>query len=442
MLPRLYRVFLTPLTVFLLCAAFFTPPPAFSQDNEIYQISGVSVDVNGTSALDARNKAFAEARRKAYEQLADRLLSPSDRPGLVVPDDRVLSSLVRDLQITSEKMTSRRYAGTMNVRFTPAAVKRTMQVSNAPLMPQDNMPIADADIEAPQAPVDVAADAAVTGEDYIYSPNRGAAVRVAGTTSVPPGKTTAPAARRILVLPWYGPLGRQSLWAPGNPWRDAWESNSALRDPGTPIILPSGSADDLRDYAPPQPLSRRGDIASLLTRYRASEAVLAMAEPYPEGGVTVSLYRYESGAPVALGRFGVDAGEQTLSEAVVKSAASLRALPAVAAPAPMSVSMRSPIPSAAQPGGPYRMLAKFSGLQQWVSIRNTLARLPGIGVIDIRSISPSQAQIEFTYAGDQNALASALAQNNLQLTAVTGGLASAVPGAMPPQYMLTQARSY
>lgn len=459
MSPLLYRVFLMPLTVFFL---FLGITASYAQSNDAYVARNISVDVNGTSALDARNKAFVEARRKAYEQLATQILSPADRPNLVVPDDRTITSLIKDIEIVREKMTTRRYAGTVDVRFTPAAVKRTMTVAAAGSMPaqQTQTPPASNTVsgtvsgnDSVSAPAPRAAGTASAppvastgmGEDYIYSPKNGGAIRTQ-TASVP-ARTASAAPRRILVLPWYGPMGRQTLWTQGNPWRSAWESNATVtREKSTPILLPVGDVEDLRDYSPPQPLSRRGDIDGLLKRYDASEAVLALAEPSETGGVLVSLYRFENGAPVPLGRFGMDnTGANLLNDAVTKAAASLRAMPPVGADSIVSsatpVSVSTPAQNAAV-SSQYRTLARFSGLQQWLAMRNALVRVPGVSMVSVQSISPSQAQIEFTYSGEFGSLATLLLQNGMNLAPLpAGAVTSSISGGVQPQYMLTMGRS-
>lgn len=434
MRPMLYRVFLASLTVFFIGMSVFGVSSARAQGDEAFLVKGVTVDVSASSALEARKKAFAEARRKAYEQVAGSMVPASERVNLVVPDDRVIASLVKDIEIVKEKMTSRRYVGTLDIRFTPAAVKRTVTTAVGAL------PNA---LETTQA-VATALPAAGMGEEYIYSPRQGGAVRDRAAAAKP----VVAQARSILVLPWYGPMGRQTLWGQGNPWRAAWEENASLsRDKSAPVLLPVGDVDDLRDYSPPQPLSRRGDIENLLKRYHATEAVLAMAEPKEQGGAVVSLYRYENNAPVPIGRFAVDSSSpDVLGEGVQKAAGMLKSLPAwepEAAPTPVSVSSTgtiTPVPQIVAPvGGTYRALARFSGLQEWVAMRSNLSRIPGLGVIGIRSISPSQANIEFSYGGDAASLSAALAQAGMQLATVAGNVPVT---AGTPQYMLSMARGY
>lgn len=464
MTPLLYRVFCLTLTVFFVLFA----APAVQAQGENLMVKGVGVDIIADSALSARNKAFIEARRKAYQQLAAQYMQPGDVANLSVPEDQVLASMVRDFEIVNEKMTSRRYVGTFDVRFNPA-VRNSFQTQSPVVTAIESVPIEGG--VAPQTTTTSAVPGTlsqrseiITGSDqpegdYVYSPARG---NVVSTTTLPASVAVTPQAasvRPTLILPWYGPRGRQTIWNDDNPWRQAWEANANLsRDKAMPILLPVGDVDDVRDYSPAQALSSRGDVAALMKRYRATDAVLALAEPAEGGALVVSLYRFEAGSPVAMGRFGVDAGSgaDSMKQAVERTVASMRAMPmgagtpvtpasVVTATSPMSSSV-TPIVPQAIPTTPNAMYfvtrARFSGLQQWVAMRNALATTPGIQGVDVQSISPSQAQVQFAYSGDNGALSSLLAQKGLQITPIGSGAGPSVPGAMVPQYELTSLRSY
>jgi hypothetical protein len=440
--PLLYRVFSASLIVFFACIVFFAGiSPLHAQTDDVYQAKGVMVDVSAASALEARKQAFADARRKAYEQMATQALAPQDRARLIVPDDKVIANLVRDFEIVSEKMTSKRYAGIIDVRFVPAAVKRSFQFGDVATSPPPATDPLSTTTTTTTTTVITPADATlpdkvstpVGEEDYIYSPTKKAAVRVAepASTYAPTHRVVSASSRNILVLPWYGAVSRQTLWDQENPWRAAWEADAKLAtDKIAPIMLPVGDADDVRDYSPPQPLSARVNVQSLMTRYQASEVALALAEPMADGSVNVALYRYEGNGLVPVDRFAISAdSHDVLADAVAKSADALRMMPAQA---PV---MYQPAPAQAdvsEPGSAYRTLVKYSGLQEWMSVRDRLSRIPGVSGIGVRAISPSQATIDFGYAGDYTGLASALAQSGLQMTQLPPGSADG-----NIQYLLT-----
>lgn len=444
MRTMLYRFFLAPLMIiFMGLAVLAAPVAANAQDDAVYTAKGVQVDVNGNSALDARKKAFAEARRKAYGMIADKLLSAEQRPNLVIPDDKVLASLVRDFEIVNEKMTTKRYAGTLDIRFNPAAVKRTIEIADAPQTEGTQTQLtstADAFTETEATQETASASPA---EDGVYSPKQKTVV-----TEKPKVVKAAAPQGSVLVLPWYGPIGRQTLWGDDNPWRAAWERDPSLsRDKSMPIVLPVGDVEDVRDYSPPQPLSRRGNIDALMKRYGASQAVLALAEKSSGGGLLISLYQYQNGAPIPMGRFGMnaDASDEALKVAVGKAVASLKTLPemqgqtAAAMPVAHDPQAAAKTAPAMPSGGQYRTLARFSGLQQWVAMRQALGRVEGVTGLNVRAISPSQASVDFVYEGDVTMLMAALSRFNLQLQPAPEGIST---GDRPAQYTLGFTRGY
>lgn len=425
MSPLLYRVLSLTLTIILTA-----PTVGFAGDGLL--VKGVAVDVTADSALSARNKAFAEARRKAYQHVAAQNMNASELENLAVPDDGVLASMVRDFEIENEKMTSRRYVGTINVRFNPS-VRRAFntRAADVAVTPSITTPSGQHSGEPS------------VRDDYVYSPAR-SNTRAAVAPIV---KQEISTATPVLVLPWYGVRGSQTLWGAQNPWRNAWENApSGLNDPAMPVILPVGDVDDMRDYAPPQPLSDRANVNALLHRYGASDAVIALAEPAEAGAVVISLFRIEGGRPIAMGRFGVDAGlgRDSLRQAVERTLISLRSMPRAGASL-QSVSVESDMHAPYNPTIPqgvmtprqFTALARFSGLQQWVQMRNALAATPGVQALDIQSISPAQAQVQFSYQGDGAALATTLEQHGLQFVPISAGAASSVAGAPAPTHQIT-----
>lgn len=434
MSPKLYRILSMTLMVIL-------TTPTLATANDGLLVKGVAVDVTAESALSARNKAFAEARRKAYEHVAAKSMTAAELETLNVPSDAVLASMVRDFEIENEKMTSRRYVGTINVRFNPT-VRRAFNSRAA--APSD---VAQNTLNPSTAPT--TADAYTNERDYVYSPARSNTSVKPATPAMPVATQHVATAMPVLVLPWYGTRGNQTIWGEQNAWRAAWENvPAALNDPAMPIILPVGDVDDVRDYAPPQPLSERSNVNALLHRYGASDAVIALAEPAEAGAVVVSLFRIEGSRPVAMGRFGVDAGlgRDSLKQAVERTLVSLRSMPRVGGTPVQSAAMQTEVHTPYNPpilqdvmtNQQFTALARFSGLQQWVQMRNTLAATPGVQSLDIQSISPAQAQVQFSYQGDGSALASSLAQGGLQFVPITvGGSASTVAGAPAPTHQIT-----
>lgn len=87
-----------------------------------YSVKGVEVDVLDENSAKARNKAFLEAQKKAFETLATRYYGPDELKTLKIPDNDTLSGLIQDFKIASEQISAKRYKGIFDFRFkAPAA---------------------------------------------------------------------------------------------------------------------------------------------------------------------------------------------------------------------------------------------------------------------------------------------------------------------------------
>jgi len=442
------RIFYSLLLVALM---FFCTAPAATAQDDPFLVKGVTVDVSAKNAVQARAKAFGEARRKAYEMLAE-TRSPAP-PGmtLAIPSDGYISSVVRDVEVVSEKLSSTRYVATFDVRFSPS-VAHSFRYAAVTVTPpaEENAPADEVQqdqqtqtVQPQTAPTPDAAQAVasvtpapVSEADVVYSPKTGGVVTLNGApvqASVPvaalpdaPAAATGP--QPILLLPWYGPVSRQVLWGDENPFRAAWDKYAATASTGDrQIIVPLGDAADMRDYEPMIPQGGSAGLERLMARYRVSEALIAVAEPQDQA-LSVRLYRFDGRRimPITtIDTAAVTPQDDLPARAVAATAAAINAMPAQGTPAQEFSQQAMPVenPQTIMNTGnqKYATIARFSGLQQWIAMRNTLRSLPGIGNLDVLSISPASATIRFNYAGDTGALQNLLAQNGMTLVPVPQG---------------------
>ncbi len=92
--------------------------------NSPYSVKGVEVDIIDESSVKARNRAFIEAQRKAFEVLATRYYAEGELKVLKIPNDDTLSGLIQDFKIASEQISTKRYKGVFDFRFKPSAVNQ------------------------------------------------------------------------------------------------------------------------------------------------------------------------------------------------------------------------------------------------------------------------------------------------------------------------------
>lgn len=67
-------------------------------------------------------------------------------------------------------------------------------------------------------------------------------------------------------------------------------------------------------------------------------------------------------------------------------------------------------------GNLLRLTASYTALSQWLHIKNTLATLPEVQKVTLKSLSPLQATIEITYMGDMEKLQQSLQQSECLLS--------------------------
>lgn len=92
--------------------------------NSPYSVKGVEVDIIDESSVKARNRAFIEAQRKAFEVLATHYYAEGELKVLKIPNDDTLSGLIQDFKIASEQISTKRYKGVFDFRFKAAAVNQ------------------------------------------------------------------------------------------------------------------------------------------------------------------------------------------------------------------------------------------------------------------------------------------------------------------------------
>jgi hypothetical protein len=122
---------LTPLLLSLLLwqpAASFAQPGPGGGSGGFYRVEGVPVDAAAASAVEARREALEAGQRDGLRRLLERLTLPEDAaklPGLEpgTPVERYVESL----EITDEKLAPTRYLATLNIAYSPPAVRELLR---------------------------------------------------------------------------------------------------------------------------------------------------------------------------------------------------------------------------------------------------------------------------------------------------------------------------
>ncbi len=358
------------------------PASGIATAQDVFEVSGVAVDVTAETAAAARARALASGEQRAFEILLDRLTLKSDIDRLPVLSAADRAELVQDLSVANEKTSAVRYLAELTFRFKPREVRRML---------------------------------------------RDLAIDFAETPSKP-----------VLVLPVYRAAGVVVLWDDPNPWRDAW---SGIGGPDAvaglvPMELPAGGLADIAAIGAEQAAAGdRTRLEALSERYGTSDVIVALAElaAAPGGAPSIS---------VTVNRYGESVSEQAIVSGVTGRPG--EAVEAVLRRAAVQVAdeiedqwkadnlirfERSEIVAVVLP---------IKSLGDWVAARSRLRRVAVVDRIDLVLLSRDEARLDIRYLGDIDQLALALAQADLSLREEGGswilelGSGGAPPRAAPP----------
>jgi hypothetical protein len=106
----------------ILCTIFTAISPVNALANA-YEVRNVKVDVVAQSSLEARDKAFRQAQRDAFQTMASRFLEGDELKNFKAPEFEKIARMVRDVELVSEQSSSRRYVGVFNIRFKSSSLK-------------------------------------------------------------------------------------------------------------------------------------------------------------------------------------------------------------------------------------------------------------------------------------------------------------------------------
>lgn len=329
-----------------------------AQTSNVYEVTGVAVDVTAETATAARDKALAEGHAKAFRRLLERMTLRADHPRLPDLTAGGIATYVQDFSVSEEKTSATRYLAKLDFRFKQDEVRRLL-----------------------------------TDQGF----------RFAETLSKP-----------VLVLPVYREAGAMLLWDTPNPWRDAWASLPAAKGL-VPLLLPLGDLTDIAAIGAEQ--AARGDLprlAAVAGRYGTDDSlvVLAARATDPQTGTTL--------LEVTISRYGTPGAEQTLLRTfAAREGETPEALFSRAAAEIMleiedgwkrDNLLHFEDPAVIAVSIPIRQLP------DWLSIRERLSEVAFIRYTDLVLLSRSEVRVNLHFIGSEEQLILALDQADLQLT--------------------------
>lgn len=203
----------------------------------------------------------------------------------------------------------------------------------------------------------------------------------------------------VLVVPVFFQSGKPMLWDEDNLWLKAWQERPRLSGP-VPVLTPVGDSWDRQAYDVGADKER---LDSLGRRYGAAQTILAEARP-SANGLDVRLV-YPGGQASS---FGVSPSKES-SVTLYRKAADAAALQIE------ELWKRQNLVSH-ESSGALLVTVNFSGLAEWLKIREKLERIPLVRRQEVLELARNQASLALHHAGDVNQLRAALAQADLLLS--------------------------
>ncbi len=260
---------------------------------------------------------------------------------------------VRDFSVQSERSSPARYLATLTVRFNPTAVRKLLQ-----------------------------------GAGIAYAEPRNRSMVV-----VPVFKTT--------------PTAKPVLWEDANPWRAAWVAQGA--GGLVPLVVPAGDTADSQALSVEQAVAGTPEaLEALGSRYRTSDVMVAVAALSPGGkNLDVSVIA-TPGAPKPFDSLTYHTNDSESTEAMIARAASdmARAVDTV---------FKQPNLLQFDRAASLSTLVPLAGMEDWMAVRERLARVPQVRRWELVSLSKAEAALVLHIVGDQEQVKAALGNAGLQL---------------------------
>jgi hypothetical protein len=265
---------------------------------------------------------------------------------------------VRDFTVDQERASSTRYLASLTVRFNAIAVKRLLQ---------------------------------------------GAGISFAEAR-----------ARGIVIVPVYKAQGadRAVLWDDPNPWRSAW---AALGNGGlVPLTVPAGDLADVQAITADQALAQSAEaIRAIGTLHQSPDVLVAAAAASANGKAIDVMLMAEPGTPKPF-----DSQSYPLNDGESQDAALKRAARDISRA--LDERYKQPNLLKFDQKGTISALVPLTGLSDWLSVRERLARVSQVRRWELVSLSRVEAALILHVVGDAEQVRGALNGAGLALDMADG----------------------
>lgn len=329
--------------------------PAHAQDDSVFFVSNIEVDVTAASASDARNIALLDGQRAAFSRLYRKLVAEEDWAYQPTLANDQLAPLVQGFDVHDERSSETRYIATLDVKFDGDRVREILG-----------------------------------GLGVSYAETR---------------------TKETLILPLLSMAGTDILWGMQNIWLDAWRGYPT----GASLIhyvLPNNDLKDQRLLSARHLISLRPDrVDAHLNAYELGDVITVHAKVHRAGLVgstALNIKAYRGAAMVPL--FEIFVSQQngeSLDEVLRRAVGRVDAT--------LSEAWKSRV--LIQYGSQEHMQAfvKVDDFEAWRGIIQSLGNIAQIRGLNVDSLAFEQARLSFDYYGGIEQLRIALGEQGLDL---------------------------
>ena len=334
-------------------------PQGHAQEKAVYTVARLEIDMQAKDAVTAKEKALAEAKRRALAIVLQRIAPFNSADKFSDIKAKAIENMIQGIAVQRERNSPTRYLATLDLTFDAQAVRSMLAEKGIPLSDQQ--------------------------------------------------------ADTITVLPVYILNGAVDHTG-RDPWRNAWNTLD-LTHSIVPVKLartgPALTVESLSGLLGGDPKS----FVELRDKVKAEKLVLAIAEPTADGKTLTSrLFGFDRIGAIGLTRHDPVIGGDMKMAARYAASISQDILNGrwklVQAPG-----------GAASGGGQavaIDVYVEFSGMSQWNDIRKRLTKVPGVNDIDVKSLSARSAQIGLQFPGGVEILANVVGSHGLSLDGSSG----------------------
>jgi hypothetical protein len=372
------------------------PAAAIDVPNDPYKVQGVEVDITGEAATKARDKAFLEGSRKAFDLLAARLSAGDKISAKKLGDDGV-GQLIRSFEVEKEKASKDHYVATLTFYFRPAATQNLFASRGIEIM-----------------------------EDPYNKP-------VKTAEGANPAEANATAYKPYLVLPILRVGGRAILWEEQTSWLRAW-LNFLSDYPQADLKIVEGSMEDIRTISAPEALAGlRLPLQKLMQRYQAKGIIIPVllshdAQPTAEQDLNIQVARFDENGVMQgtytvplyaeLGRKSIEWLQAGAGAALGIVRDGMQKSVAVAATEPSTGLPPSLAPEAVDPNAAVMLMTltiPFSYQADWPNAQRALQNLPGLSQFSTLRMTRDKATVRIAFKGTRQQLEKILGESGYQL---------------------------